>query len=65
MIGFSMLETNKVQELASGICLFFRATPMVYGSSQARDPIGAVAASLRHSHSNKGPMTYATAHGHT
>ena len=31
---------------------FFRATPMAYGGSQARDWIGAVAASLHHSHSN-------------
>ena len=38
-------------------CLFclFRAAPMeTYGSSQARDKIGAVAASLQHSHSNAG-----------
>ena len=35
-------------------CLFAfsRAAPVAYGGSQARDPIGAVAASLRHSHSN-------------
>ena len=32
--------------------LLFRATPMAYGSSQARGQIGATAASLRHSHSN-------------
>ena len=31
-------------------CLF-RATPLAYGSSQARGPIWAVAASLHHSHS--------------
>ena len=30
----------------------FRATPMAYGSAQARGPIGAVAVSLHHSHSN-------------
>ena len=30
----------------------FRATPIAYGSSQARGRIGAVAASLRHSHIN-------------
>ena len=30
----------------------FRATPMAYGGFQARDSIGAAAASLRHSHSN-------------
>ena len=34
-------------------CLF-RAAPTAYGGSQARGPIGAVAAGLRHSHSNVG-----------
>ena len=32
----------------------FRALPVAYGGSQARGPIGAVAISLRHSHSNAG-----------
>ena len=32
--------------------LLFRATPTAYGGSQARGPIGATAAGLRHSHSN-------------
>ena len=32
--------------------LLFRATPVAYGGSQARGPIGAVAACLHHSHSN-------------
>ena len=32
--------------------IFSRATPVAYGGSQARDPIGAVAANLHHSHSN-------------
>ena len=32
-------------------CLF-RAAPMAYGGSQARGYIGAIAAGLRHSHSN-------------
>ena len=40
-------------------CLFvfclFRAALMAYGSSQARGQIGATAASLRHSHSNRDP----------
>ena len=37
-------------------CLFVssRATPAAYGGCQARGPIGAVAADLRHSHSNLG-----------
>ena len=33
---------------------FFRATHAAYGGSQNRDPIGAVAASLHHSHSTTG-----------
>ena len=32
----------------------FRAAPVACGSSQARGQIGAVGASLRHSHSNVG-----------
>ena len=31
---------------------FFRAAPEAYGGSQARGPIGAIAAGLHHSHSN-------------
>ena len=40
--------------LFSFIYLFslFRAAPMAYGCSQARDQIGAVAVGLYHSHSN-------------
>ena len=34
--------------------LLFRVTTAAYGSSQARGPIGAVAAGLHHGHSNKG-----------
>ena len=34
-------------------CLFFRATPTAYVSSQARSWIGTTAASLHHSHSNQ------------
>ena len=44
----------------------FRATPMAYGSSQVRGRIGAVAASLHHSHSNIGSKRVrdlSTAHG--
>ena len=36
------------------IFLFFRATPMAYGSSLARAQIGATAAGLFHRHSNAG-----------
>ena len=34
------------------IFVFFRAAPVAYRTSQARGPIGAVAAGLRHSHSH-------------
>ena len=35
------------------VCLLcFRATRVAYGSSQARGPVGAVAAGLHHSHSH-------------
>ena len=46
---------------------FFRAAPTTYGSSQAGGRIGAVAASLCHSHSNTGSgassVTCTTVHG--
>ena len=35
-------------------CFLFRVAPLAYVSSQARGRIGAVAASLHHSHSNSG-----------
>ena len=38
--------------------LLFRATPVAYGSSQARHAIGAAAAGLHHSHSNAGSLTH-------
>ena len=41
--------------------VFFRAAPTAYGGSQARGPIGAVAAGLRHSHSNAGSTPQLTA----
>ena len=34
------------------LLLFFRATPVAYGDSQARGPIAATAAGLHHSHGN-------------
>ena len=51
------------------LCLF-RAAPAVYGSSQARDRIGAAAADLHHSHSNAGSEkhlwpTYTRAHSNS
>ena len=36
------------------LCAFSRATPMAYGSSQARGLIGAAATSLYQSHGNAG-----------
>ena len=38
----------------------FRAVPMVLGSSQARDPIGGVAAGLHHSNSESEPRLQPT-----
>ena len=38
--------------ILGGFFGLFRATPMIYESSQAKGQIGAAAASLRHSHSN-------------
>ena len=35
-------------------CPSFRAAPVAYGGSQARGPIGAIAAGLHHRHSNVG-----------
>ena len=47
--------------------LHFKASPAAYGNSQARGPIGAVAAGLYHSHSNARSeplsVTYTTAQG--
>ena len=46
--------------------LLFRAAPTAYGSFQARDQIGATAASLHHSHSNRIQAAFAAytiAHG--
>ena len=39
-------------------CLLFRAAPAGYGGSQARGPIGDVAASLCHNHSNARSETH-------
>ena len=43
----------KVRMFKNHLSFFnFRAAPMAYGGSQARDRIGATAAGLCHSHSN-------------
>ena len=47
--------------------VFSRTAPAAYGGSQARGVIGAIAASLHHSHSNAGleqPMPQLTATPH-
>ena len=47
---------DQLVSYASSLCFFclffFRAPLLAYGGSQARGGIGAVAASLHHSHSN-------------
>ena len=50
---FSKIMDNTTVILFYFICLF-RAAPAAHGGFQARGPIGAVAASLCHSHSNIG-----------
>ena len=52
-----------MKEFSFFFCLFAfsRAAPAAYGGSQARDPVGAVAASLRQSQAVS--ATYTTAHG--
>ena len=59
------LMTNDVKSLSF---FFLRVTLTAYGSSQARDGIRAVAAGLRHSHSNsrsEAQLTYTTGHSNT
>ena len=46
--------------------LFYSASQVAYGNSQARGPIGATAAGLCHSHSNNiSKPCLSTAHGNT
>ena len=56
LLYFLCLEYSSSRYLYCSIFFsgLFRAAPMKYGSSQARDPVEAVAASLDHSHSNAG-----------
>ena len=51
-IPFSLEVIIEVKFFFQFVCLFFRAAPTVYGSSQASDRMGATAASLHHCHSN-------------
>ena len=43
---------NEKHKLRSRVIFFWGATPMAYGGFQTRGQIGAVTASLHHSHSN-------------
>ena len=53
MICFLIAGSNtKKDVLFIYLSLLFRATPVAYGGSRARGPIGATAASLHHNHSN-------------
>ena len=46
------VEQASQQSLFFGLFAFSRADPTAYGGSQARGPIGAIAAGLHHSHSH-------------
>ena len=52
------LNVKVINPLFFFFFLLFRAAPTAYGGSQARGPIEAVAAGLRHSHSNAGSKPY-------
>ena len=51
--AYGQMDTFSLEE--SFLFSLFRATPKAYGGSQARGPMGAVAASLQHSYSNADP----------
>ena len=46
------MRTLKSHVIVFYLFIYFRATPVAYVSSQVRGRVGAVAASLNHSHSN-------------
>ena len=48
----AVLQIREKNEGLFWLVFFFRAAPVAYGGSQTRGRIGAIAASLRHSHSN-------------
>ena len=54
----SSRQTQRKYSPADIIFFLFKAKPGAYGSSQARDQIGAVAASLCRSHSNPRSKQY-------
>ena len=51
-VSHQVVHLQIYQILCYFILLLFRAAPAAYGGSQARGQIGAIAASLHHSHSN-------------
>ena len=53
-VFFGYIPRNVISRFngSSVFNFFFRVAPVSYGGSQARGPIGAVAAGLHHSHSN-------------
>ena len=51
-IPFITEEMNEKPSVVTFLGVFFMAVPVAYGSSQARGPIWAIAASLYHSQSN-------------
>ena len=51
---YGLIELELLEDRNSLCVCVFRATPVAHGSSQARGPIGAVAAGLWHSHSHVG-----------
>ena len=64
-LHFSLFQRSKLLSYANtalsffsseafSFLFFFRATPLAYGSSQARGPIGDTAVCLHYSHSNAG-----------
>ena len=53
-LGKSTIFSARIRLFVYFIFCIFRAVPKAYGDSQARGLIGAVAASLRQSHSNAG-----------
>ena len=54
-------ETKELQQPFVLSCFLVRAAPAAYGDSQARGPIGTVAAGLHHSRSHIASATYTTA----
>ena len=52
IVGIQFMKITNI--LLKSIFFFFSTTPTVYGNSQAKGGIGAVAAGLQHSHSNVG-----------